>query len=274
MTLSAGVTPVSPESQPPLTHPSKQARPGRPLTSYDVIINTIGALSTRTGLTAAAVLDHGAYPAGRRISDAQMKDIEDRCLTRHGFRGEWNYTLLAAPRPAPPPEPGPPRPAPAWRCGQDTLNHPALTGISPQALAGLAAALEIPYQAHREQRRYHRMGQPRQRAGGPRHNRRLDLTDHLLATLIRRHLNLPASVIAAILGADRTTVSHAITRTATILAAGIPQPPAAPPPAAPPRTLAELRDYAARHGITITSPPDPAGTDTTPHATLTTPDTP
>ena len=58
---------------------------GRPLTSYDVIINTIGALTASTGLTASAVLDHGSYPTGRRISDAQMKDIEDRCLRRHDF---------------------------------------------------------------------------------------------------------------------------------------------------------------------------------------------
>jgi hypothetical protein len=200
-----------------------------------------------------------------------MKDLEDRCLTRHGFHGEWNYTLLASPRPAPPPEPEP-RPAPAWRCGQQALSHPALTGIGTRDLAGLAAALEIPFRAHREQRRYQRTGQPRQRAWGPGHNRKLDLTDCLLATLIRRHLNPPVPVIAALLGADRTTVSHAISRTGKILAAGIPLPPAAPPPGIPLRTLADLRGYAARHGITITGPPDPA--DTTPEATLTTPDTP
>src|SRR5580692_1641431 len=154
---------------------------GRPLTSYDVIIATIGAVRTATGLTAAAVLDQGIYPVGREISDKQMKDLEDRCLRRHGFRGEWNYTLLAVPRPAPDPDP---EPEPAWRCSQDTLSHPALTGIDRQALAGLAAALEIPFRAHREQRRYHRSGgQPRQRAWGPGHNRKLDVTDCLLATL-------------------------------------------------------------------------------------------
>ena len=35
---------------------------GRPLTSYDVIINTIGAVTTRTGLTATAVLDQNELP--------------------------------------------------------------------------------------------------------------------------------------------------------------------------------------------------------------------
>ena len=37
---------------------------GRPLTSYDVIINTIGAVTTATGLTATAVLDENPYPTG------------------------------------------------------------------------------------------------------------------------------------------------------------------------------------------------------------------
>ena len=63
---------------------------GRPLTSHDVIINTIAAVRTATGLTVTAVLDENRYPAGARISDAQIKDIEDRTLTRHAFHGEWN----------------------------------------------------------------------------------------------------------------------------------------------------------------------------------------
>ena len=66
---------------------------GRPLTSHDVIINTIAAVRTATGLTVTAVLDENRYPAGARISDAQIKDIEDRTLTRHAFHGEWNYTI-------------------------------------------------------------------------------------------------------------------------------------------------------------------------------------
>src|SRR4249919_163706 len=71
----------------------------RPLTSYDVIINTIGAVRTGTGLTTRAVLDENPHPAGVKISDARMKDIEERCLTRGGWHGEWNYTLLAHPAP-------------------------------------------------------------------------------------------------------------------------------------------------------------------------------
>ena len=245
---------------------------GRPLTSYDVIINTISAVTTRTGLTVTAVLDRNPCPTGTRISDQQVKDIEDRHLTRHGFHGEWNYTVLPVPRPAPEPEPEP-QPARPGRAAGDLLNHPALTGMDPADLTALAAALEIPFRARREQRRYLRHGRARQRppgAGGG-WNRNLDLTDHLLATRMRQHLNLPPKVTGALLGADGTTISHATSLTASLLAAR-PQPPAAPPPGIRLRTLGDLREYAASHGITI---PAGIGGHTPPaDSTLQAPDTP
>ena len=109
-------------------------------------------------------------------------------------------------------------------------------------------------------------------AGGGR-NRKLDLPGHVIATRLRAHLNLPGPVIAALLGADKTTISHATTLTQTLLAAlpASQHPPAAPPPGIRLRTLDDLRDYAARHGITIPAPP---ATATTPHDTLTDPATP
>ena len=249
---------------------------GRPLTSYDVIINTISAVTTATGLAVTAVLDENRHPAGTRISDEQMKDLEDRHLTRHGFHGEWNYTLAPVPRPAPEPEPAPEpaAAAPPGLCDPAALNHPALTGLDPAGLDALAAALEIPFAARREQRRYLRQGRARQRppgAGGG-WNRKLGLTGHLLATRLRQHLNLPPTVIGALLGTHGTTISHATTLTASLLAACPQPPPAAPPPGIRLRTLGDLREYAAGHGITI-----PAGTGgRTPPAdsTLQAPDTP
>jgi hypothetical protein len=241
---------------------------GRPLTSYDVVINTISAVRTRTGLTVTAVLDDTPCPAGTQISDEQMKDLEDRLLTRHQFHGEWNYALLPVPRPAPEQAPAP---APARRCGQDTLNQPALTGMDPADLTALAAALQIPFRARREQRRYLRQGAARQRApGAGGSNRKLDLTDHVLAVRLREHLHLPGKVIGTLLGTDKTTISHATILTASLMAAR-PQPPAAQPPGIRLRTLADLHSYAAGHGITI-----PAFTEaeTPPDDTLTTRATP
>ena len=142
--------------------------------------------------------------------------------------------------------------------------------MDPADLDALAAALDLPFRARREQHLYARRGRGRKNAEGSAPRRKLDLTDHVLATQMRRHLNLPVRVIAALLGADPTTISHATSLTTALLPAPQ-QPPAAPPPGIRLRTLKDLRGYAAGHGITIPAPPT-AGTP--PHDTLATPDTP
>ena len=75
---------------------------GRPLTSHEVIVNTIAATTTRTGLTVSAELDTGDYPKGIKISDREIQNLEKQnVLRRHDFHGEWNYCLDP---PRPPPE--------------------------------------------------------------------------------------------------------------------------------------------------------------------------
>jgi len=247
---------------------------GRPLTSHDVIINTISAVTTRTGLTVTAVPGTTPCPTGTQISDAQMKDIEDRRLTRHEFHGEWNYAFPPVPQPAPAPEPAA-EPAPPGLCHPAVLNHPALTGMDPPDLHALTAALEAPFHGRREQRRYTRAGGPRTqtgRAGG--WNRKLGTDGHLIATRLRQHLNLPVKVVGALLGIHATTVSHATSLTASVLA-GLPPgrlPPTAPPLATRLQTLDDLRRYAARHGITIPQAP-PADRTPPANSTVQAPDT-
>ncbi len=63
---------------------------GRPLVSHEVIIETISAVTTRTGLKVTAVLDTSLYPKGIRIPDKDMKAFEARHLQRHEFHGNWN----------------------------------------------------------------------------------------------------------------------------------------------------------------------------------------
>jgi transposase len=66
----------------------------RPLSSHEVIVETIAATTTRTGLSVHAELDDGAYPTGVKIPDKDMTALTSNgTLTRHDFHGEWNYTL-------------------------------------------------------------------------------------------------------------------------------------------------------------------------------------
>ena len=78
---------------------------GGPLTSHEVIVQSIAATTTRTGLTVHAEPGTGTYPAGVVVSDEALAALP---VTQHRFRGDWNYTLSPAP---PAPAAAPARPA-------------------------------------------------------------------------------------------------------------------------------------------------------------------
>jgi hypothetical protein len=63
---------------------------GKPLVSHQVIVQLIAATTTKTGLKVRCQLDENTYPAGIKVSDAEMDAVN---LTRHDFHGEWNYTV-------------------------------------------------------------------------------------------------------------------------------------------------------------------------------------
>ncbi len=63
---------------------------GKPLLSREVIINLIGATTTRTGLEVYARLDERNYPKGITISDAELAAVN---LEGDHFHPEWNYTI-------------------------------------------------------------------------------------------------------------------------------------------------------------------------------------
>jgi hypothetical protein len=60
---------------------------GRPLASHEVIVQTIAATTTRTGLRVRAEPDTGAYDTGVKVSDRHMDALP---LTRHDWHGDWN----------------------------------------------------------------------------------------------------------------------------------------------------------------------------------------
>jgi hypothetical protein len=63
---------------------------GRPLVSYQTIVQLIAATTTDAGLKVQCEIDPNTYPAGVRVSDAEMDAI---IIQRHEFHGDWNYTI-------------------------------------------------------------------------------------------------------------------------------------------------------------------------------------
>ena len=63
-----------------------------PLTSHEVVVELIGATTTRTGLTVHAESDTNTYPRGIKVGNEQVAAIKPQ-IKPHRFHGEWNYTI-------------------------------------------------------------------------------------------------------------------------------------------------------------------------------------
>jgi Rhodopirellula transposase DDE domain len=220
---------------------------GRPLTSHEVIVNTIAATTTRTGLTVRAELDPGSYPDGVKVSDERMAALP---LDRHDWHGDWNYTLRPEP-PAPPPAPRPP----AREAERPGWAHPALTGLSSSQWDQLIAALSTPYQARREAALYIARGGPptRKPAGG--HPTALSLAEQILVTVLHQRFGLPQHVLASLFGVVTGTIAKAERQARPLLEQYGCQ---IEPTGTPIKTLADLTAYASAHGIQLTPKAKPA----------------
>ena len=64
---------------------------GKPLISYEVIVNLIAATRTQSGLRVHSELDTKTYPAGVKVSDEDMAQV---ALRPDKFHGDWNYTII------------------------------------------------------------------------------------------------------------------------------------------------------------------------------------
>jgi DDE family transposase len=227
---------------------------GRPLTSYEVLLQSIAATRTSTGLTVTAALDENAYPTGRTITKAERQAILHR-VQRDNFHGEWNYTIAPYdPQQSPPPEPeqakAPPIPAEATFL----LTHPALTGMSREHSDQLVEELEpcrrILAEAEREKTKgINRRG----------YNPGFGFLDHrhrhrvLAAVLSRRNT---ITLTARLLGRDRNTLSYHAHRTMPLLAFANPDIAtllAQSRRTHPPRTIEALQNAIADHKSTIKS---------------------
>jgi hypothetical protein len=196
---------------------------GRPLTSHEVVVNSIAATTTATGLTVHAELDPGSYPAGQKISTAEIDALP---LTRHHWHGEWNYTLRPEPpaRPPPPPPSGP---------GTARWAHPALTGLDPAQWDQLITTL------------HDRLGDP-----PPGRQPALSLAEQTLITVLSLRFRPHAAALAQLFAVPAATIQAAQHRIWPLLVqAGYPTELAGPQL----KTLTELTAYARAHGLELTT---------------------
>jgi hypothetical protein len=138
---------------------------GRPLTSHQVVVQTIAATTTRTGLRVNASLDVGDYPLGIAVTAAQLQALP---IVAHPWHGAWNYTIS-------PPGPGSGSPPAADSSAAlqararnlQLLADPRLTGLTSDELERLTSQLADDQAAQTERRCYQQRGGSRQRAPAP-----------------------------------------------------------------------------------------------------------
>ncbi len=63
---------------------------GKPLRTFETIVDLIGNTRTAKGLRVKAKLDPRKYNTGVKVSKAEMDELD---LRPHSFHGEWNYVL-------------------------------------------------------------------------------------------------------------------------------------------------------------------------------------
>jgi hypothetical protein len=216
---------------------------GRPLTSHEVIVQTIAATTTATGLTVHAELDSGTYPTGVQISDEQMVALP---ITRQDFHGDWNYTLHPQPHSTPAADVQGISTVTGGAATADraTAYHPALTGMSPRALAHLTANLTDTWSNQRQARRHDRGGGERRHAPGGGGVPKLQLTDRIVAALLHLRFNAPSPLIGQLLGVNRITAARAVKEMLPLLEQhGYTK---------PPQPIAQIHTIADAHAHTVT----------------------
>ena len=63
---------------------------GKPLRTFETIVDLIGGTRTAAGLRVKAKLDKRKYPTGEAVTKAEMDALS---LHRNEFHGDWNYEL-------------------------------------------------------------------------------------------------------------------------------------------------------------------------------------
>jgi hypothetical protein len=69
---------------------------GRPLRTYETVINLIANTTNRGGLVVRARLDRRKYPTGKKVSARELRELN---IERDAFHGDWNYVLRPSKEP-------------------------------------------------------------------------------------------------------------------------------------------------------------------------------
>ncbi len=69
---------------------------GEPLRDYETVVKLIARTTTAKGLTVTCRLDRRKYATGRKVTKAEMQQIN---LHPARFHGEWNYVIRPRPQP-------------------------------------------------------------------------------------------------------------------------------------------------------------------------------
>ena len=68
---------------------------GKPLDSFNTVVQSIAHTTNANGLKMKAGLDERTYDIGRKVSKAALATVN---IERNAFQGQWNYII----RPTPP----------------------------------------------------------------------------------------------------------------------------------------------------------------------------
>jgi predicted DNA-binding protein YlxM (UPF0122 family) len=187
---------------------------GRPLTSHEVVVKTIAATRTRSGLRVEAALDPGDYPTGVAISKQQLDALP---IQPHATHGAWNYTLHPQPASGALQAAGggvPGGPAQRRQAMLGRLADPRLTGMTSAELGRLTATL-APAQAARAQQRHsqQRGGRARRATGKLPVKPLFDDAARLLITLLYQRQVCSMKVLGDLLEVTATGIGDTVKQT-------------------------------------------------------------
>ena len=185
---------------------------GRPLTSHEVVVATIAATRTRTGMQVRAELDTNTYPLGIAVTREQFQALP---IQAHAQHGAWNYTIAASG--------GSASPIRAEERSRDRvaalelLADPRLTGLSRDELTALALQLRASQEAQTAQRCFEQRGGARRRAPGAGGRGLLAPADRVLITIVYLRQVCPQTVLSDLLGINVNSIGQAIAETRQLL---------------------------------------------------------